>query len=95
MADEPGTSVSIGELSRQVSHTLIKMEQLASRLEGGQFISAELFKVYREGMDREFKSFDQRLAQMEDNWKWLTRLILGFIILGLLGAFVVFGGQPK
>ncbi|HEY6020684.1 MAG TPA: hypothetical protein VIY48_12560 [Candidatus Paceibacterota bacterium] len=34
----------------------------------------------------EIKDLKERVDDLEDDKKWLTRLILGFIILGVLGA---------
>lgn len=36
-----------------------------------------------------FRSMEARIAALEDERKWLTRLVLGFIILGILGAIFV------
>ena len=36
---------------------------------------------------------EKRIAQLEDDKKWLVRLVLGFIVLGVLGAvFAISGG---
>lgn len=40
-------------------------------------------------------AIEARLAQLEDDKKWLVRLVIGFIILAVLGAIVVSGGAPK
>ncbi len=35
------------------------------------------------------KSLEQRVAELEDDRKWIIRLVLGFIVLGVLGAIYV------
>ena len=36
--------------------------------------------------DNEFAALENRVSELEDDKKWLTRLVLGFIILGVVGA---------
>lgn len=38
------------------------------------------------------KGLEQRVAELEDDRKWLIRLVLGFIVLGVLGAIYVAAG---
>lgn len=38
------------------------------------------------------KGIEQRVSELEDDRKWLVRLIIGFIILGVLGAIYVAAG---
>lgn len=42
-------------------------------------------------------TLSKRVDDLEDGKKWITRLVLGFIILGVLGAVLVFQGTgaPK
>lgn len=42
--------------------------------------------------DGALKGLEQRVSELEDDRKWLVRLVLGFIILGVLGALYVVGG---
>ena len=42
-----------------------------------------------------FSALETRVSQLEDERKWLIRLVIGFIILGVLGAvFAASGGKP-
>ena len=36
--------------------------------------------------EAKLKSLEERVAELEDDKKWLTRLVLGFIVLGVIGA---------
>jgi uncharacterized protein Yka (UPF0111/DUF47 family) len=35
---------------------------------------------------------ENRVAQLEDDKKWLTRLVLGFIVLGVLAVYIAASG---
>ena len=78
---------TIGELSRQVSGALIRMEATVSKLET-QYVSRELFNLWQ-------NTTDNRLRQLEDNNKWLVRLVIGFVIAGILGALFTLSGGGK
>ena len=39
------------------------------------------------------KGLEQRVSELEDDRKWLVRLVIGFIVLGVLGAIYVASGQ--
>lgn len=60
--------------------------------------SLESTKNLREEVDKkaskgQLEGLEQRVDELEDDRKWLIRLVLGFIILGILGAvFVVSKG---
>ena len=42
----------------------------------------------------EHRALVERVAQLEDDKKWLVRLILGCIILAVLGVAFAAGGKP-
>jgi hypothetical protein len=47
----------------------------------------ELARGMEDKADNEaFKALVKRVSELEDDKKWLTRLIIGFIILAILGA---------
>lgn len=41
----------------------------------------------------ELKALTERVGQLEDDKKWLIRLVIGFVILAILGAMVFVGGK--
>ena len=102
----PPDDIGIGELARQVRDVFSRIEGLAQRLEGGQFVRNDLWQVYKEGLEArmiglkaqldaltsiksdvtQVKNLEDRVAQLEDDKKWLVRLVIGFVILGVLGA---------
>jgi hypothetical protein len=57
-------------------------------------IQARLAVMDKEKLARDdMESLDTRISQLEDDKKWLIRLVLAFIILGVLGAiFLTTGG---
>lgn len=83
---------TLGELARTTAQALARMESLAARLEGGQFVSAEVFRVYQQTVDLQMGSLKAEVEELKDDKKWLTRLVLGFIILAVLGVLVATGG---
>lgn len=102
---------TVAELARTVANALSRMEALAARLEGGQFVTSEVFRLYRETAELRFQTIQSELnnvvsrgeynalkdevESLKDDKKWLTRLILGFIVLALLGLIFVAGGVPN
>lgn len=44
--------------------------------------------------DKDFAALNERLKQQEDNARWLVRLVIGFVILGILGALFAISGGP-
>lgn len=43
------------------------------------------------------KTLEGRVGWLEDNLKWIVRLVLGFVVMGILAAVIVFGkpaGSP-
>lgn len=83
---------TLGELARTTAQALARMESLAARLEGGQFVSAEVFRVYQQTVDLQMGTLKAEVEELKDDKKWLTRLVLGFIILAVLGVLVATGG---
>lgn len=103
--DEGG--VGIGELSRQVRDVLVRFEGLVARLDSS-FLQKELYNLRQQVIDKSFVDLEtgkadkstteelrKRIENLEDDKKWLVRLVIGFIILGILGAIFVASGVPK
>lgn len=56
--------------------------------------SAETARNLREEVDKkaskgQVEGLEQRVVELEDDRKWLIRLVLGFIVLSILGAIFV------
>lgn len=50
-------------------------------------------KIENDKLDQDDKhNFDSRIGQLEDDKKWLIRLIIGFIVLAVLGLIFVTNG---
>lgn len=75
------------QLYKQLVDTAISnLQQRVSEL-----ASAEQMKNLREDVDDKaskghVSNLERRVADLEDDKKWLVRLVVGFIILGVLGA---------
>lgn len=85
MTTEPGPT--IGELSRQVQGVLVRVESVVSRLET-QYVRNDLYLLGQ-------KNVDDRITQLEDDKKWLYRLVIGFIVTAVLVAVFTISGGSK
>lgn len=101
------SGIGIGELSRQVRDVLLRFEGLATRLDTS-YVQKELYNLRQEVIDKSFLALEKdkaenstveelrkRIESLEDDKKWLVRLVIGFIILAILGAIFVASGVPK
>lgn len=66
-----------------MSEFIDRVEALERRV-GGIEMSAAIANVHNTNVEK-------RLSSIEDTLKWLVRLILGALVLGLLG-FIISGG---
>jgi hypothetical protein len=57
--------------------------------------SAKTLKSEVDGKASEgaLKGLEQRVSELEDDRKWLIRLVIGFVILGVMGALFAVGGR--
>lgn len=76
---------SWGELARRLDEVAQRLEALANRLDT-TYVRKELFESYKALADAERQALLKRVDELEDGRKWLSRLIMGFIILAVLGA---------
>lgn len=84
-----------GELARQVQGVLIQFEKLGVRLETN-FVRADIFQLYKENVALQMKDQDNAIQQLEDDKRWLTRLVIGTIITAVISvviAWAVAGGR--
>ena len=115
---EDGNRPTVGELSRQLRDVLLRVTEVATKLEA-QFVRKDLFEMnqlllqnadsnnkteieaLKQGLreaERGFvsrevvESLEKRIAELEDNNKWLMRLVVTFIILGVLTAVFAASG---
>lgn len=102
MAEQDG--ISVGELSRQVRDVLLRFQGLADRLDTA-YVSKEFYNLSQQLVDKSLKALEdgkaskssveelqKRIDDLEDDKKWLVRLVLSFIIIAILGAVFVASG---
>ena len=80
------------EIARRLDEVAGRFEALANQLDM-KYVRNDLFTAYKELVEAKNKVQDQaladtqkRVAELEDGRKWLSRLIIGFIVLAVLGA---------
>lgn len=83
---------SIQELARRLDEVVGTLEGLVSRLDA-TYLRRDLFdaksqtaELARDRQSDAMAALTDRVAQLEDDKKWLVRLVLGFIVLAVLGA---------
>lgn len=87
---------TLGELARLYADAQRRMESLAARLEGGQFVNKDTFSLNNDKTDLRFKAMQAEIDSLKDDRKWLARLVLTFVVLAILGAvFAISGGVPN
>ena len=111
MLDMSGDEISIGELARQLEGVVARLEAIMKRLDSGQFVRTDLFERYEvhvtgkisdiekdledKASKADVESLKLRMTKVEDDKTWVTRLVVSFIILAVLGVvFTTTGLQP-
>lgn len=82
---------TLGEVARRLDEVMTRYEQIANDLPK-TFVSRELFDSYKDLVKTQQESskvvmdaYEKRIGDLEDDKKWLYRLIVGAVILALLG----------
>src|SRR3954452_9967270 len=85
---------TLGEIARRLNEVFAKFDQVTSDLPR-TFVNKDLFEAYKElakaNHDRlqvELDASEKRIEALEDDKKWLYRLIVGAVILALVGLVV-------
>lgn len=85
---------SLGEIARRLDEVFQRYEHIANSLPA-TFVSREAFDSYKELVRAEktvltvqIEGYERRISELEDDKKWLWRLVVGAVILALLG-FVI------
>lgn len=101
------TDISMGEIARQVQAAMTRLEGLTRKIEDS-FVSNKVFDLTQKGFaerdaalerkidekvsQKDHDALEKRVADLEDDRKWLIRLVIGFIILGVLAFYLASGG---
>lgn len=98
----PETDYTLRELARLTQEAMVRMEKLATRLESGQFISAEVFRLTMETLNNridvlkdavetradesEVLHLKTEVESLKSDRLWLVRLLVAFIVMAILAA---------
>lgn len=98
MNEEPVPGLA--EIARQVQGVLVDFKSLSTRLQS-EFVSKEILDLTlanvalrQVSLENENKELSERVSSLEDDKKWLFRLVIGSIVLGLLGVLFYLGQAP-
>lgn len=77
---EQTTEVTLGEVNRNVTSLMSKMDTLSERVSAGPDWS---------DVRRIETALVERISSLEDNNRWLVRAVLGIIIAAIIGTVLV------
>jgi len=104
--DDADFKPMLGEVARRLDDVFKRFEQLANDLPK-TFVSKELYDAYRETATAQqdqlkivIDNQSKRIEDLEDDKKWLWRLVVGAVIMALLGLLLttthaISGSAPK
>lgn len=79
------------ELYKQlVNQTLKTLQDAVSKLASAENVRALKDDVDAKADNTRVSILEDKVKELEDDKKWLSRLILGFIVMGVLGAVFAF-----
>ena len=96
--------MSLGELSRLVGSALVRIEGVAARLEGGQFVRSDVYDLQIKQYDGQIGTkvsteahaeLKARVLKLEEANTWLVRIVVGFVVLAVLGLVISQTGGAK
>lgn len=76
---------TLGEIARALDLVVTRFENLANALDT-KYVRRDLFDASQLLHATELAVLKGRVTDLEDGRKWLSRLVLGFIVLAVLGA---------
>lgn len=76
---------TLGEIARALDLVVTRFENLANQLDT-KYVRKDLFDANVTLHNTEMDQIRSRVGDLEDGRKWLSRLVLGFIIIAVLGA---------
>lgn len=85
---------TLGEVARRLDDVFRQYENLANSLVS-TFVQKELFESYKSLVDAndaalrtQIDTQSSRIAELEDDKKWLYRLIVGALVLAVIGIVI-------
>lgn len=87
----PSQQQNLGEVARRLDDVFNRYEQIANDLPK-TFVSKDLFEAYKDlakaqadALKVQMDVQEKRIHELEDDKKWLYRLIVGAVILAVIG----------
>lgn len=85
---------TLGEVARRLDDVFRQFENLANSIPN-IFVTKELFEAYQKLIDAndraltlQIEAQNDRILELEDDKKWLYRLIIGAVVLAVIGIVV-------
>ena len=88
-----GAARSVGELGRKLDEVVQGQAEILHRLDqlDERYVPREVAKLQHAAVEQQFNTVKAQVASLQSWQDWAIRIVLAFVVLGVLGAVVKFG----